>query len=223
VNRLLLLIHDEKSSVGTTVEWCLSRGVEFEVKVAEDFLKSTSARDEFKGLIVFGGDMQVWETEKYPWLDREKKLVRETIENGRGVFGLCLGAQLIAEQTGGKVFPDPRGWEIGWREITLKDFEKPITALTWHSSTCEVGDAAEVIAKNREGEFEGLKVSPKVLGMQFHMEIDSQRLAHALAGYDANKEGHIQSVDEIREGFFRHKDDLKRSYFALLDQWWKAL
>ena len=54
-------------------------------------------------LIVMGGPMSVNEEEGFPWLVREKQCVREFMETGKPVLGICLGAQLIASSLGAGV------------------------------------------------------------------------------------------------------------------------
>ena len=54
--------------------------------------------DNFDGLWVMGGPMDVWEEEKYPWLVKEKNFIKKAvIELGVPYLGLCLGHQLLAE------------------------------------------------------------------------------------------------------------------------------
>ena len=64
-------------------------------------------------LIVMGGPMSVNDEVRLPWLEPEKRFVREAIERNIAVLGVCLGAQLIAS-------PWARGCiakEIGWFPI----------------------------------------------------------------------------------------------------------
>lgn len=225
MSELLLLIHSEDTTTGTTVEWCLNRGVDFKIKVAKNALSQpehVSSLMDHRGLIVFGGDMEAWETKKNPWLLNEKILVKQFIDRDRHIMGLCLGAQLMAEQSGGKVFPDPRGWELGWIEVSSAEIDQPTHVLAWHSSTFEVGPSAKIIAHNQEKQNAAFRISPKAVGFQVHMEVDDRRLAHALAGYDETSWGRIQTVEQVREGFLKHHLAVKAWYFDTLDKWWTA-
>ena len=52
----------------------------------------------------------------------EKRLVRAAVETGKAVFGVCLGAQMIASALGARVYRAPEE-EIGWfpvRRVTAK-------------------------------------------------------------------------------------------------------
>lgn len=48
------------------------------------------------------------------------KFIRKTIESGKAVLGICLGAQMIASAMGERVFPNPVK-EIGWFPIHAVD------------------------------------------------------------------------------------------------------
>lgn len=60
-------------------------------------------QQDFDALIILGGPMGVGQLEEFPWLEQEKDFILDSIENGKPVLGICLGAQLIASVLGGKV------------------------------------------------------------------------------------------------------------------------
>jgi len=57
--------------------------------------------DEVAGLVVMGGPMGVYETDKHPFLARECTLIRDSVLHDRPVLGVCLGA-VARESAGGK-------------------------------------------------------------------------------------------------------------------------
>ena len=62
--------------------------------------------DSIDWLIVMGGPMSVEDEKKFHWLSKEKIFIRKAIEKGKTVIGICLGAQLIAQILGAKVYPN---------------------------------------------------------------------------------------------------------------------
>ncbi len=64
-------------------------------------------------LVIMGGPMSVSDEGKYPWLVHEKKFIYEAIKSDKAVLGICLGAQLIANVMGARVYQNPLK-EIGW-------------------------------------------------------------------------------------------------------------
>ena len=69
--------------------------------------------EDIGGLIVMGGPMGAYETEKYPFLVHECALISEMVRRDRPVLGVCLGAQLLAKSLGARVFSGPAS-EIGF-------------------------------------------------------------------------------------------------------------
>jgi GMP synthase (glutamine-hydrolysing) len=68
--------------------------------------------------IVFGADTQVDQEDTVPWLRPEKQFVRELLERGTPLLGVCFGSQLIAEAAGAEVRQAAEP-EIGWHDVEL--------------------------------------------------------------------------------------------------------
>ncbi len=76
------------------------------------------SHDSYDLLTILGGPMSVNDPDS--WLIAEKRFVREAIERGKPVLGLCLGAQMIASQPRRQVAPGKRK-EVGFMEIDVGD------------------------------------------------------------------------------------------------------
>jgi len=72
--------------------------------------------DNIDLLVIMGGPMSVNDEKAFPWLAAEKQFVRDAIDSGKAVLGICLGAQLIASALGARVYPNAVK-EIGWFPI----------------------------------------------------------------------------------------------------------
>ena len=62
--------------------------------------------------------MGAYETDKYPFLTEECRLLRELAHRNCPVLGICLGYQLLAKALGADVFPG-HGPEIGFGFVEL--------------------------------------------------------------------------------------------------------
>src|SRR5262249_59482050 len=74
--------------------------------------------DDLAGLIVHGGAQPVTETDRYPFLRDEMRLIGRCLQAERPVLGICLGAQLLAHELGAPVGPHPEGYhEFGYYDL----------------------------------------------------------------------------------------------------------
>ena len=128
-------------------------------------------------LVVMGGPMSVNDEQKYPWLAKEKKYIRSAINVGRSVLGICLGAQLIANAMGSRVFPNSVK-EIGWFPVKAVEsentfafqFPKEIEVFHWHGETFSLPKGAVKIAESKGCENQAFQIGSNVIGLQFHLE-----------------------------------------------------
>jgi GMP synthase (glutamine-hydrolysing) len=71
------------------------------------------------GLVLLGGGLMPDDDERAPFLARERALIREAMEAGVPVLGICLGAQLLANVAGGAVTAKSGETERGSCRIEL--------------------------------------------------------------------------------------------------------
>lgn len=128
-------------------------------------------------LIAMGGPMSVNDESKYPWLVREKAFIKKVIAAGKPVLGICLGAQLIADAMGGKVFPNPVK-EIGWFPVSAVEsenalvfqFPKETNVFHWHGETFSLPEGAVRMAQSKGCKNQAFQIGSNVIGLQFHLE-----------------------------------------------------
>jgi len=131
-------------------------------------------------LVVMGGPMNIYDDAKFPWLTAEKRLLRQAIEHNKTVLGICLGAQLIADVLGAKIYAN-RHKEIGWYNVrkiksdgksAITDaFPDSIEAFHWHGDTFDIPDGADHLVQSAGCKNQGFAVGDRVLALQFHLEI----------------------------------------------------
>lgn len=133
--------------------------------------------EDFDLLILMGGPMSVNDEEHFPWLRVEKQLVKNTVTAGKGVLGICLGAQLIVNSLGETVYPNRRK-EIGWFPIeglsvedeTIYSFPSSLDVFHWHGETFDLPEGAVHTARSKACENQAFQLGKTVIGLQFHLE-----------------------------------------------------
>ena len=63
---------------------------------------------DYAGIVPLGGSMHSWDEERLPYLGRQRELLREAVDEGVPVLGICLGGQLLARALGAEVRPAER-------------------------------------------------------------------------------------------------------------------
>ena len=131
-------------------------------------------------LVIMGGGMNICEHRNHPWLVPEKELIGKVIGQGKPVLGICLGAQLIADVMGGKVYQNPE-FEIGWHPIQTLDaarrhplfehFPSQFVALHWHGDTFDLPPGATLLASTEACPHQAFICRENVVALQFHIEV----------------------------------------------------
>jgi GMP synthase (glutamine-hydrolysing) len=133
----------------------------------------------FDGVIVLGGVVNPDGTDGDAPLDREREVIADAHARGLPVLGICLGAQLIAQATGGSAERMPAG-EIGWVPIELADAAASDALLAgappqldvneWHNYAC-TPPAGSVVLAHSPACLQAFRVGSTTWGLQFHVEV----------------------------------------------------
>jgi GMP synthase-like glutamine amidotransferase len=152
------------------------------------------------GVIVMGGPMSA--NDDLTYLHQEMEMIRQTVERGQPVLGVCLGSQLIAKSLGARVYRNPVK-EIGWSDVHLTDAgrQDPIlsgldvreTLFHWHGETFDLPAGAEWLAYSQACRHQAFRIGPNVYGFQFHLEVTPEMVADWCA-QDANC-GDVRELD----------------------------
>jgi GMP synthase-like glutamine amidotransferase len=141
--------------------------------------------NNLSALIILGGPMNVYETDKYPFLEIEDELIKRAVEKGIPILGVCLGAQLIAKALEAKVIKNKEK-EIGWyplkiteegsRDNLFKHFNHKETVFQWHGDTFEIPNGAVHLAESPLCINQAFRYGSNLYGLQFHIEVTPQMI-----------------------------------------------
>lgn len=151
-----------------------------------------------RGIIILGGPMNVYEEDRYPFLREEDLFIKEAIQRGKAVLGICLGAQLIAKALGARVIRAPVR-EIGWYDVSLTKagshdpvftkFPKTFPVFQWHGDTFALPSSGELIATSTPIPHQAFRYGDNVYALQFHLEVTAQMIHQWMKTYDEEFNG----------------------------------
>lgn len=136
------------------------------------------ALEDYDMLLVMGGPMDVWETERHPWLHEEMAAIRDWVQAGRPYLGLCFGHQLLAQSMGGHVGLMDGAPEVGIAHVPVA--EDPIfagvpglcTCFQWHGAEVKrLPEGAVLLASSEACGVQAFRLGDAAYGLQFHMEL----------------------------------------------------
>jgi GMP synthase-like glutamine amidotransferase len=221
------LQHVPFEGLGSIEPWLRAAGYEV---TGTQFFQSSVLPDprDLDLLVIMGGPMSVNEEEDFPWLGPEKRFIRDVIESGKPVLGICLGAQLIANAMGADVYPN-RVKEIGWfpvervSPIDDSSFRFPLSAevFHWHGETFDLPPGATRIARSEGCENQAFQIGVSVIGLQFHLETTSESAQAIVSNCRAelNPSQYIQGEMEIlsaKPDVFKKINDMMADVLSFL-------
>ncbi|WP_068617735.1 type 1 glutamine amidotransferase [Paenibacillus tuaregi] len=188
-------------------------------------------QSEFDMLIILGGPMGVYNEENFPWLVREKAFIKETIRQRKMVLGICLGAQLIAEALGGKVYSN-RYKEIGWHPVKMteesqnsvvfKQFPQEYVPFHWHGDTFELPDEVKTAAISLGCANQAFEYNGHVIGLQFHLESSNDSIKKLIehCGDEIEPGTYVQLPDQMMDqtSFLAHSNTILVHLLDTLDK-----
>ncbi len=180
---------------------------------------------ETGGLVVMGGPMNLSDKHQDPLLEKEKAFLKDFLASGKKVLGICLGAQLLAQMLGARVFRN-RQKEIGWFPVwkhpgtkhpLLDQFpEDRLPAFHWHGDTFDLPENALRLFSSEATPNQAFVWNNQVYGLQFHWEVKPENVRMLInhAGNDLEGEHpFVQSPATMlsEENFFSvSKENLSR-------------
>lgn len=218
--KVAIIQHEDSTPPGTTLDWLELHDISF--KTHKLFEKDQFPQiNDFDFLIICGGSMNVDQTEKFPWLVEEKKLILEAIQAQKKILGLCLGAQLLAESLGAQVNRHSVT-ELGWFPIHFVpdspvSFSKTnLDVFQYHSYTFEIPLGAQLLATSTACHNQAFLYKNQILGFQFHPETNLEWAKECAEDPDLPTGPYCQKSEELINQFEK-QSELQKWYFNCLD------
>jgi GMP synthase (glutamine-hydrolysing) len=134
--------------------------------------------DEPDLVVMMGGPMGVYETDRHPWITCEVTRLTRRILLDRPTLGVCLGGQMIAAAMGSRVYPGPEK-EVGFAPVTVHGagLSSPmrhleaVPVLHWHGDTFDLPEGVDLLASTDRYAHQGFRRGDNILALQCHPEM----------------------------------------------------
>jgi GMP synthase (glutamine-hydrolysing) len=177
-------------------------------------------------VLVLGGPSGIYEIERYPFLKEELALVEKLVKQGTPVVGICLGAQALAAVLAARVYPGKQA-ELGWDTLTLTDEGKDsplgvlegLHILNWHGDTFDIPTGATRLASTDLTPNQAFSYGPKVLALQFHVELPGRDMERWLIGHTLELAKNNVDLAQMRTETARYAPPTNEASRALFNMW----
>lgn len=179
--RAVVLQHDDHITLGNLEPVLREYG--YDVRMIDAAHGEVADLDPEDGdlVIVLGGEVGAYETDTHPHLLEELRYIRARIDARRPIFGVCLGAQLMAGSLGGRNYRGEKP-DLGYQDIRLTDagLASPmrhvagVGMLEWHGDHYTLPDEATLLGSSSAYPNEAFAIGDFALAVQFHPEVTDE-------------------------------------------------
>ncbi|MEW6003105.1 MAG: type 1 glutamine amidotransferase [Nitrospirota bacterium] len=214
---------------GTIEDFLRKEGIDFNI-VELGSGEIQPSLEEFNTLVIMGGPMGVYEMERYPHLKIGTRIIRESINRGMRILGICLGSQMVAYCLGEEVYPGSQK-EIGWYRIELTgdglkdplmrrlaihprvgDFWRGFKVFHWHGDTFDLPTGAVLLASSKLYKNQAFRYGENVYAFQFHIEVTKDMLLEWVKDM-SDREKIIEETERISEEYVGRAMNFYKAFF----------
>ena len=212
--RALVIEHERATPGGLVYEWLEDHAVqveELEIDVDDREVDPTA----YDLLVPLGSEFAAYD-DSVPWLEREKRLLKEAHENDVSVLGICFGGQLLARVLGGDSFKAEQS-EIGWLPVRTQDPQLVPEGpwFQWHFDSFTPPPGAQLLADSDAGP--QAYIVGRSLGVQFHPEVTPQIMDEWVRVYRHELDAEGVDPDALLAETYRRADETRATARRLLD------
>jgi GMP synthase (glutamine-hydrolysing) len=170
--RVLVIQHDADKGLGLFVQPLADAALELDVRFAGH--GELELADHVAVIALPGVANPQDET---PAISSTRDVLREALRQGVPAFGICLGAELLAEAAGGVTRPCPPEW--GYRPVSLEpaaaeddllgDLPAEFETFQAHGVCFDLPPGGVALASSPSG-VQAFRLGPRAWGVQFHPE-----------------------------------------------------
>lgn len=212
--RTLIIEHERATPGGLLYDWVAGHGGRVEELRIDVEDREVDPRD-YDLIVPLGSEFAAYD-DTIPWIEREKRLLREAVDADVPVLGICFGGQLLARVLGGRCYRAKES-EIGWLPVRTRDPELVPEGpwFQWHFDTFDPPPGAAVVAESDVGP--QAFVAGRNLGLQFHPEVTPAIMEEWVRVYRHELDAEGVDPDDLLTETRERADSARQTSWKLLD------
>lgn len=228
--RAIVFQHDDDITLGNLEPVLLEHG--YDIHIVDVVANDVTALDPTDGdlVVVLGGEKAAYETEKYPHLVDEMRFIKSRVEAKLPIFGVCLGAQLMAGALGGRNYKGDKP-DLGYQDIQLTEagLASPmrhvagVGMLVWHSDHFTLPENATLLGTSTAYPNEAFAIGNFALAVQFHPEVTDEMHEVWTQGSRELFASNNVDADEWRALGRIHNPPMEVASRAMFGEWLESL
>ncbi len=222
---VIIVLHQEQSNPGHIGRWFTRNGYALDIRRPRfgDALPETL--EHHCGAVIFGGPMSANDPDDFIRLETD--WIGVALREQKPFFGVCLGAQMLANHLGASVTLHPeREIEVGYFGISPTEHATglgpwPDHFYEWHKEGFEIATGATLLARSN-GAFpnQAFSYGPAAVGVQFHPEITLGQISRWTGHNPARLlEKGARARAEHFDGHLQHAPRVHAWLDAFLSRW----
>ncbi len=183
MTRVLVIQPDDSDPAANLGDWLTTAGAE--LTVVRPFAEDLPALDDFQGVVCLGGAMGAMDDLEHPWLKDVRQLLASAVGRRVPTLGVCLGGQLLAAATGGRVLVGDQGPEVGpslvakrdvaWTDPLFGHLPMVVDVMHFHLDSIDrLPPGAELMASSHKYPNQAFRLNGSAYGVQFHIETSTE-------------------------------------------------
>ncbi|MBL0374057.1 glutamine amidotransferase [Rhizobium sp. KVB221] len=219
---ILIVLHQENSTPGRAGQMLEARGYRLDIRRPFLGQKLPDTMRNHSGAVIFGGPMSANDPDDY--VKREIDWISVPLSENRPFLGICLGAQMLVKNLGGKVESHTEGMtEIGWyplesTEEGRKIMDWPSMVYHFHREGFDLPSGAKLLARGHTYENQAFRFGENAWAVQFHGEL-TRAMMHRWVVHGAHRFElpNAQTGDRHLDGRFLHDAALRQWMSNMID------
>ena len=186
-----IVLHQENSNPGHVGQWFVRNGHRLDIRKPCFGDRLPETLEQHCGCVIFGGPMSA--NDKDAFVRAEIDWIEVPLRENKPLLGICLGAQMLTVNLGGKVdFHPDEEVEIGYYPLSTTQAGNafgpfPDHVYEWHKEGFELPSGARLLATSH-GAFpnQAFSYGSAAVGVQFHPEITYAQV-HRWTGHNPQR------------------------------------